>query len=232
MEYLVIRRPPCAFTPIELLVLPATTALLIGLSVPPVQKVRDSAARLQCQNNLKQIGLACHAYHGTHKVLPPGYTATAAYPATSPGWGWAAYLLPYLEQEPLYRQINLALPLEGQPAIQTLIPVFLCPSDSPPPAPFAITSATFTTICQAAPSSYAATVGSDASQVDDPTGNGVFYRNSIVRFTDITDGMSQTVMAGDRAWADSQGTWAGVPANAVIRPGFANPWTSTTGPGP
>src|SRR5260370_6608020 len=120
-----------AFTLIELLVVIAIIAILIALLVPAVQKVREAAARTQCINNLKQIGVACHSYHDANKGLPPGYSATAAYPSTSPGWGWAAYLLPYLEHGNLYRQINFNSPVESQSAIQTIIPVFLCPSDTP-----------------------------------------------------------------------------------------------------
>jgi prepilin-type N-terminal cleavage/methylation domain-containing protein/prepilin-type processing-associated H-X9-DG protein len=220
-----------AFTLIELLVVIAIIAILIALLVPAVQKVREAAARTQCINNLKQIGIACHSYHDANKGLPPGYSASGAYPSTSPGWGWAAYLLPYLEHGNLYRQINFNSSVENQSAIQTIVPVFLCPSDTPPSAPFAVTNTAFATVCMAAPSSYAATVGSDASDVDDPTGNGVFYRNSRTRFVEITDGTSNTVFIGDRAWADTKGIWAGAPNGAVTRAGPTNPWTSTTGPG-
>jgi prepilin-type N-terminal cleavage/methylation domain-containing protein/prepilin-type processing-associated H-X9-DG protein len=224
--------PRCrgGFTLIELLVVIAIVAILIGLLVPAVQQVRSAAARAQCQNNLKQIGLACHAFHDAKKVLPPGYTATASYPSTSPGWGWAAFLLPYVEQDPLYRQINFNLPVENQTAIQALVPIFLCPADTPSAGPFAVTTITQTTVCRAGPSSYAATCGSDASEVDDPVGNGIFYRNSKTRLTDITDGTSNTVMIGDRAWLDTKGIWAGVPNGAVTRAGASNPWQSTTGP--
>jgi len=225
-----VRKSP-GFTLIELLVVIAIIGILVGFLMPAVQKVREAANRISCTNNLKQIGLACHSYHDVYESLPPGFTATAVYPSTAPGWGWGAYLLPYIEQQNLYQQINLALPLEGQAVIQTSIKIYLCPSDLPPTEPFAITDAFSGTICQAAPCSYAASCGSDASEVDDFAGNGVFYRNSNTRFADIKDGTSNTTMMGDRAWADTQGTWAGVPNGAKTRPGPTNPWTNTSGAG-
>jgi prepilin-type N-terminal cleavage/methylation domain-containing protein/prepilin-type processing-associated H-X9-DG protein len=225
-----------AFTLIELLVVIAIIGILLGLLLPAVQKVREAAARIQCENNLKQIGLACHNYHDVNRALPPGYLATDPYrdgtTDTSPGWGWAAFLLPYLEQDNLYRQLNLAQPVQNSPAIGTTVKVYLCPSDTPPPAPFPITDPVGNTLALAAPCSYAATVGQDASDVADPTGDGVFYRNSRTRLTDVTDGTSQTAMIGDRAWADSQGIWAGAITGGVMRAGPRNPWQTATGPAP
>jgi prepilin-type N-terminal cleavage/methylation domain-containing protein/prepilin-type processing-associated H-X9-DG protein len=221
-----------AFTLIELLVVIAIIALLIGLLLPAVQKVREAAARMQCSNNLKQLGLACHNFHDTNGALPPGYTATAAYPDTGPGWGWATYLLPYIEQDTLYKQLDLSQPVQSQPAIQTLVKTFFCPSDPVPPLPFTVVDATLNPVCIAAPSSYAATVGDDSSEADALTGNGVFYRNSRTKFTDITDGTSNTVFIGDRAWADTKGIWAGAPGGAICQPGGLNPWQSTTASAP
>jgi prepilin-type N-terminal cleavage/methylation domain-containing protein/prepilin-type processing-associated H-X9-DG protein len=217
-----------AFTLIELLVVMAIIAILLGLLLPAVQKVREAAARIGCMNNLKQIGLACHAYHDAMAGLPPGYLATAAYPDTAPGWGWGAFLLPYLEQGNLAAQINTSAPVQTQPAIQTVLKVYLCPSDSPPASAFPLADALLTPVCSAGPSSYAATVGDDSCEADGPAGNGVFYRNSRTRLTDVTDGTSNTTMIGDRAWADTRGIWAGAPSGAMARPGPANPWQTTT----
>jgi prepilin-type N-terminal cleavage/methylation domain-containing protein/prepilin-type processing-associated H-X9-DG protein len=217
------------FTLIELLVVIAIIGILIGLLVPAVQKVREAAALVQCANNLKQIGLASHGYHDFNKCFPPGYLATASYPDTTPGWGWGAFILSYLEQDTVYRQINFGLPVETQPVIQTILPVFICPSDSPPLSPFSVTDAAMTTVCQAAPSSYAATVGNDPCEVDAPSGNGIFFRNSRVRLVDIKDGTSQTTMAGDRAWNQTMGIWAGAPNGAVTRAGPENVWPNALG---
>ena len=98
--------------------------------------------------------------------------------------------------------------------------------------PFQLTDATFAPICEMAPSSYVATCGPFASSVSGSTGKGIFYRNSATRMLDILDGTSHTVMIGDRAWVQANGTWAGVPSGAVTRAGSANPWHAATGPAP
>ena len=92
------------FTLIELLVVIAIIGVLIGLLLPAVQKVRESANRLACQNNLKQIGLAVHGYHGTQQKFPPGSRNDRAAPLTAPRTTYLIELYPYLDQEPTYRR--------------------------------------------------------------------------------------------------------------------------------
>jgi prepilin-type N-terminal cleavage/methylation domain-containing protein/prepilin-type processing-associated H-X9-DG protein len=220
-----------AFTLIELLVVIGIIGILIGLLLPAVQKVREAAARAQCQNNLKQIGLACHSYHGVYKHLPPGYVAAGPYSDgatdTAPGWGWATYLLPYLEQGNLAKRLNLGQPVQASSAIETLLPVYLCPADLYPEEAFPVSDAFGNTLAATAPASYAACVGGDESDTFGPTGLGVFYRNSRTRLTDITDGTSSTILVGERAWANVNGTWAGAIAGGVCRRGRQNPCPGT-----
>ena len=216
-----------AFTLIELLVVIAIIAILIGLLLPAVQKVREAAARMKCSNNLKQIGLAMHGYHDNYQAFPPGYRAAGAYTDgatdTTPGWGWAAFILPYMEQDNLYRQLDLNKPVEKSAAIQVIVKGYLCPSDSTPPAAFAVPDAFGNPVAAAAPCSYAACCGGDESGTGDTTGLGIFYRNSQTRLTEITDGTSNTIMAGDRAWSNANGIWAGAINNAVCLRGKQNP---------
>src|SRR6476620_1764469 len=107
-----VPRRRLAFTLIELLVVIAIIAVLIGLLVPAVQKVRETAARLQCQNNLKQLGLACHSYNGVFRRLPSAYVA--AY--FDPVWGWGSIILPYVEQQPLYNTLGVSTTVFGNGA--------------------------------------------------------------------------------------------------------------------
>lgn len=216
-----------AFTLIELLVVLAIFAVLLGLLLPAVQKVRETAARSQCGNNLKQIGLALHSYHDVNQALPPGYLATMPYrdgaTDTASGWGWAAFLLPFLEQDNLSRQLSFSLSVANCLAIRTPLKVYLCPSDPVPPGSFAVVDAFGSTLAQAAPSSYAACCGGDESEVSAPTGLGVFTRNSRTRFTDITDGTSQTLLVGEKAWSNVEITWGGAINDGVARRGILNP---------
>jgi prepilin-type N-terminal cleavage/methylation domain-containing protein/prepilin-type processing-associated H-X9-DG protein len=210
-----------AFTLIELLVVIAIIAILIGLLLPAVQKVRDAAQRASCTNNLKQMGLALHNYHDANLRFPPGYLATGAYvdgtTDTTPGWGWATYILPQLEQGNLYNQLNLSQPITNFPAaIQTVVPIYTCPADLGTGTPFAVTNGSWATVCMAAPTSYAACCGGGVSTTA-ATGNGVFYRNSQTRLTDITDGTSNTILIQERAFANVEGVWVG-----AINTGYCN----------
>jgi prepilin-type N-terminal cleavage/methylation domain-containing protein/prepilin-type processing-associated H-X9-DG protein len=221
------------FTLVELLVVIAIMGVLIGLLMPAVQKVREAANRISCQNNLKQIGLAMHNYQDARLSLPPGYCASGPYvdgtTDTSPGWGWATYILPYMEQDNLYDQFTLNQPVENSPGIQTILKGFICPSDIPLDAPFTVPNAFGVTVTTAAPCSYAACCGGDESDTADPTGKGVFYRNSKTRLTDITDGTSETILVGERACANANGIWAGAINNGVVvrGPYNRNPGNST-----
>jgi prepilin-type N-terminal cleavage/methylation domain-containing protein/prepilin-type processing-associated H-X9-DG protein len=215
-----------AFTLIELLVVIAIIGVLLGLLLPAVQKVREAANRVRCQNNLKQLGLAFHNYHGAFEKLPPGYTATGAYvdgaTDTTPGWAWGAYMLPYLEQTNLYNQFNLSQPVQSNPAAGTVVTLFLCPSDLVPPGPFSVTDASWAPICPLAPSSYAACAGGGVSTTA-ATGDGAFFRNSTVRLTDITDGTSNTIFLEERAFAHAMGTWVGAVSGGYCNTGTMNP---------
>ncbi len=200
------------FTLIELLVVIAIIAVLIALLLPAVQSAREAARRAQCTNNLKQMGLALHNYHDAMSIFPPGYIAASKFidgeTDTSPGWSWATMILPQLEQAPLYSSINVWLPIQAAAnttATQTVLNAYLCPSDQlPSTRTFAVTDGLGNTVATVAPSSYAASTGSDAADValglnNDGSGNGPFFRNSGIRIAAIIDGTSQTVLpAGAR----------------------------------
>lgn len=128
------------FTLIELLVVIAIIAILIALLLPAVQQAREAARRSQCRNNLKQIGLALHNYHDTHRVFPQ--LAFAKPNAGNPSWGdlpWEGFgpgtmILPYIDQAPAYGRLNFNISMSQSPNVevsQIALPAYLCPSDVP-----------------------------------------------------------------------------------------------------
>ena len=167
------------FTLIELLVVIAIIAILIGLLLPAVQKVREAAARTQCVNNLKQLGLALHNYHDANRQFPPGYIVGRRRGSgndTGPGWGWAAHILPQMEQDTLFRQIDFAQPIEAavnaRPAPCEVVPL---PVRHPAGQPFPVGPRSpkrqlTTTTCTVAPANYVGNFGVGEPGVD---GDGV-----------------------------------------------------------
>jgi prepilin-type N-terminal cleavage/methylation domain-containing protein/prepilin-type processing-associated H-X9-DG protein len=227
------------FTLIELLVVIAIIAVLIALLLPAVQAAREAARRSQCVNNLKQMGLALHNYHDALGAFPMSYVAFQPFKDgatdTSPGWAWSSLILAQLEQGTVFNAANFSMAVESpvnSTVAQTSMNVYLCPSDPMPGGPYGVTNASGTTLALVSPTSYATCVGNDAADSttglnNDGIGNGVMYRDSKIRLADITDGSSQTILVGERAWSINEGTWVGVVTNGVIRRGPANPCPNT-----
>lgn len=189
------------FTLMELMVVLAIIGTLVALILPAVQSARESARRTRCTNNIKQIGLALHAYHDAVGRLPCGFISLT-------GWGWGTMILTHLEQASLYDSlaqtpvgslVGVSANMKDFPAmspLQTPLEVYRCPSDTGSPlvtgtvngAPYSGTTKSL------GRSNYAGVHGRYLENV----GGGAFYANSVRRFSHFSDGLSKTVIVGER----------------------------------
>ena len=214
------------FTLIELLVVIAIIAILIALLLPAVQQAREAARRTQNRNNLKQIGIALHNYHESHGVFPPGWIGVSSgLPDVEGGngFGWAAHLLPQLEQKNLYERLDFSQSIMAPTnaiARRTYLSVFRNPSDSARNMWTLNSESTGQRLTDLPTANYVGNFGTleleDCESVprgQSCVGNGMFHHNSNIRIRDVTDGTSNTIHVGERRTRERLGwhsTWVGV----------------------
>jgi len=230
-----------AFTLVELLVVIAIIGLLIALLLPAVQAAREAARRMQCQNNLKQLGLAAHNHESAMGRLPPGFRGDkiGSAPWYYDLWGTLALLTPYLEQTSVYNSIDLTLTMyqltspwgiTAPTAAKTFVPIFLCPTDRMQ----SVCSDTYAITGELAPTNYAFCMGSGTTTgrtgwLGSPyDADGAFYARSTTRLTDIKDGTSNTIGISERLLGEG-GERTTLGSRAEIKPQtmYVNPGAET-----
>ncbi|MCA9174146.1 MAG: DUF1559 domain-containing protein [Planctomycetales bacterium] len=234
-------RTRTGFTLVELLVVIAIIGVLVALLLPAVQAAREAARRMQCSNNLKQQALACHTYHDTFKKFPPNHIFSGSTPAASAnteGWGWQVLILPFIEQQGMYDQLNASsislvdllrrgtttmTPQQAVELMQTPIPGYICPSDSNKFGPLTHTARHFGGGVGTAASglgnwrpsasNYMSSRGmrnNNQTNQDNDT-HGMFMGILSVGMKDVVDGTSNTFLIGERDTLLCRGgTWIGV----------------------
>lgn len=223
-----LNRRKRGFTLIELLVVIAIIAILIALLLPAVQQAREAARRSQCKNNLKQIGVALHNYHETYSTFPPGWIRHAN---NWESWGWSVYILPFMEQAPLYKNLNVSDQTlrqrlaAGDPGgiLKTVIPNYRCPSDPGGDLgpELAHSNRHFggglghdeggLSSYDVGPLNYVGNAGTRRDVAGNGRFLGIFDNNSATRIRDILDGTSHTFLVGERDIKFCRGgTWPGM----------------------
>lgn len=230
------------FTLIELLVVIAIIGVLIGLLLPSVQQARESARRMQCGSNLRQLMLAMHSHESGHRQFPAGYlsdtTRNDRDSSTfdgAPGTGWGLQLAPFLEEAAMANNFaGVTDPGQGilHPANRNLVSqkfqFFLCPSSAGDREPFVVKDIGGSPLAsgiELGRSHYVANAGHEepwgmfpASQSWDAIANGPLYRNSTTRQRNVTDGMSTTVFLGEHTSSLSEKSWAGIVPGGASHP--------------
>jgi prepilin-type N-terminal cleavage/methylation domain-containing protein/prepilin-type processing-associated H-X9-DG protein len=214
--------PGCkGMTLIELMVVIAIVAVLAALTMAAIQKARAAADRTECQNNLRQIGLALHQFHNVYNRFPPAMlNGTYYYPKGSPGtppqfpWlSWRAYLLPYVSQDNLWNVTQQAFaqqkyksPFSDPPhvGLATPVQVYLCPADGRDSITRREAGPNGPPFTTAALTSYLAVNGTDLQ-----AGDGAFLPDAWIKIINITDGTANTILVGERPWPEPRkfGWW-------------------------
>jgi len=245
------------FTLIELLVVIGIIGTIVSLMLPAIQGVREAARMMTCKSNLRQVGIALHNYHEDHRQLPPGWTSDDP---EEGGWGWAARLLPFIEQGAVTNsQIDFELPIDDEAnraGREVAIALYLCPSDPMEPV-FVIGAgddhdhshdheddadddhgdhaeeehddhddhdhghdhsdgSEHNIDVEGEPlfavgrSNYAGVFGDEEIAEDPSNGSGTFFHDSEIRFGSFRDGLSNTILVGERSSQFGGTTWVGV----------------------